>query len=220
MTTDFQTAFDPDALCALAWGRSFERGTAYAANGRVQRLKVTDHEASATVRGSRAFRVRLWIEDGEPAFSCTCPVGDDGLFCKHCVAVGLAAAETEAWASLSAGRCRPPARPDVRAHLQSLDKTRLVDLLLEQADSDELLRGRLELEAARAHGGHGGIDAYRHAIREVLHPGGFIDYHSMYDYSRGVRDLIDSLAVLLSDGLSAEVVDHEPTSRAPSPSAE
>lgn len=44
----------------------------------------------ATVRGTRDYRVTLWVEDGDLASSCTCPVGGDGLFCKHCVAVALA----------------------------------------------------------------------------------------------------------------------------------
>ena len=84
MATDLETAFGPDALRALAWGRSFERGVAYAADGRVKRLKVADGEASATVRGARAYRVRLWLADGALLYSCTCPVAADGLFCKHC----------------------------------------------------------------------------------------------------------------------------------------
>jgi uncharacterized Zn finger protein len=33
--------------------------------------------------------VRLWAEDGL-VFSCDCPLGLDGEFCKHCVAAGLA----------------------------------------------------------------------------------------------------------------------------------
>jgi uncharacterized Zn finger protein len=221
MTTGFETAFSLEALRAYAWGRSFERGTAYAADGRVKRLTVTDREASATVRGSRAYRVRLWIEDGQPAFSCTCPVADDGLFCKHCVAVGLAASEAAACAagdasgaidddrasgSIAAGARRTSA-VDVRAYLQGLDKERLIDLLIEQADNDELLHGRLELQAAGAQGKGDGIDAFRSAIRDVIRPGDFIDYRSMYDYSRGVNDLIDSLTELLARGLAAEAID-------------
>lgn len=197
-------AFGPEALRALAWGRSFERGVAYAAGGRVKKLRVGDREASATVRGARAYQVRLWLADGEPLFSCTCPVAADGLFCKHCVAVGLAASEAGAG---KGDAQRPPAADEVRAYLEGLDKARLVDLLLAQADADELLRGRLELEAASARGVGGDVERYRRAIRDVLSPGDFIDYRSMYDYSRGIDELIDSLAELLAGGFAAEVVD-------------
>ncbi len=204
MATDLETAFGPDALRALAWGRSFERGVAYAADGRVKRLKVADGEASATVRGARAYRVRLWLADGALLYSCTCPVAADGLFCKHCVAVGLVAFEP---GGARAGAHRRTAAADVRAHLEGLDKARLVDLLLAQAENDELLRGRLELEAAAARGAGGEVERYRRAIRDVMNPGDFIDYRSMYDYSRGIDDLIDSLAGLLAGGFAAEAID-------------
>jgi len=212
MATDLHRAFGPDALRALAWGRSFERGAGYAADGRVKRLKVGAGEASATVRGADAYRVRLWLEDGEPRFSCTCPVAEDGLFCKHCVAVGLVAFDQEATdestgVTAAAGRGRARRGDDVRAYLQGLDKARLVDLLLEQADEDELLRSRLELAATAAQGAGGDIARYRGVIREVICPGGFIDYRSMYDYSRGVDDLIQSLVGLLADGFAVEVIE-------------
>lgn len=204
MSTDFHTAFGPDALRALAWGRSFERGVAYAADDRVKGLKAGDGEASATVCGARAYRVRLWLADGAPLFSCTCPVAADGLFCKHCVAVGLVASE----AGVESGEPhQPPAADDVRAHLEGLDKARLVDLLLAQADDDELLRGRLELEAASVRGIGSDVDRYRRVIRDVMCPGDFIGYRSMYDYSRGIDDLIDSLAELLVGGFAAELID-------------
>ncbi len=75
MARKLETAFGPQALRALAWQRSFERGAGYAADGRVKRLKVEREEATATVRGTQQYRVRLWIEDGELAYSCACPVG-------------------------------------------------------------------------------------------------------------------------------------------------
>jgi uncharacterized Zn finger protein len=39
----------------------------------------------AKVQGTRPYRVELWIEEGDLEYSCTCPVGADGEFCKHCV---------------------------------------------------------------------------------------------------------------------------------------
>jgi tetratricopeptide (TPR) repeat protein len=101
----------------------------------------------------------------------------------------------------------------IRSYLEGLESSRLVDLLLEQAAGDELLRGRLELRAAAARGprtaaGAGDhIAAYRRAVRDAMSPGDFIDYRSMHDYSRGIDALIDSLDGLLADGFFAEVVD-------------
>src|SRR6266508_1524059 len=146
MSSPLSTVFSPGGLRHLAEGRSFERGAAYADAGKVRNLKVLDDEASATVRGTRQYRVRLWLENGAPAFSCTCPVGEEGLFCKHCVAVGLRFSEAD---STTTGRGSKGSTPDLRRHLEGLDKSRLIDLLLEDAENDELLRGRLVLEAAK-----------------------------------------------------------------------
>jgi uncharacterized Zn finger protein len=146
----------------------------------------------------------LGLEGGAPAFSCTCPVGEEGLFCKHCVAVGLRLSETDpATAGLD------PKRPtvDLRRHLEGFDKSRLIDLLLEETGNDELLRGRLLLEAAKAQGADTDLDEYRIAIEDVLNPAGFVDYRSMYDYSRGIEEVIDSVEDLLSAGHAAEVVE-------------
>jgi hypothetical protein len=53
-------------------------------------VTVTDESVRATVRGSGRYRVDLTVAaDGELGWSFSCPVGADGEFCKHCVAVAL-----------------------------------------------------------------------------------------------------------------------------------
>ena len=79
-----------DALLELAGERAFERGMDYFAEGRVVGLKEEKGTTTARVRGTSYYRVKLWAEDGEVAFDCNCPVGQDDVFCKHGVAVGLA----------------------------------------------------------------------------------------------------------------------------------
>ncbi len=205
MTTPFAQAFRREALCAFAGERSFERGVAY--TSRVKRLSVDDRKATASVRGTQTYRVRLWLEKDCPMFSCTCPVGVDGLFCKHCVAVGLVATESGA---AGGGSRRRPAVDEVRAYLEGLDKERLVDLLVAQADDDELLRARLQAEAAKARGLTGDLGDfkdYRRVIGRVIDPRGFVDYRSMYSYARGVDEVVDSLHDLLAAGFAAQVVD-------------
>lgn len=204
MSSALQTVFSPRALRHLADGAWFERGAAYVGARRVKNLRIEDDEASASVRGTRQYRVRLWLEGGAPAFSCTCPVGEEGLFCKHCVAVGLRLSEANASAT-GLGTQRPTV--DLRRHLEGLDKSRLIDLLLEETENDELLRGRLLLEAAKSQGAATDLDEYRIAIEDVMNPGGFVDYRSMYDYSRGIEQVIDSVESLLSSGHAAEVIE-------------
>jgi uncharacterized Zn finger protein len=73
----------------LASPRSFARGTAYLDEGRVGPLRIGAGRVNATVQGSDSYAVELRISDGRLRFACSCPVGIEGEFCKHCVAVAL-----------------------------------------------------------------------------------------------------------------------------------
>lgn len=67
----------------------FGRGEGYFNSSVVGGLVDIDGRITATVRGTHKYEVTLWVERGGLAHSCTCPLGDEGEFCKHCVAVGL-----------------------------------------------------------------------------------------------------------------------------------
>lgn len=197
-----RTIFAPPALRRLAGPRSFERGLHYSRDRRTKKLRVADDEASAIVRGTHDYKVRLWIQDGGPGFECTCPMGETGGFCKHCVAVGLALAGEEAEPSSA----RPPATADLRAYLCTRDKDALIDLLLDRAAEDEFLRGRLDLEAAKSSGIEVNLDAYRQAIDDVIVVHDFVGYQEMYDYSQNVGEAIRSIRELLDGGHPEEVM--------------
>ena len=79
-----------DVVAKLAGEPSFARGETYFREGRV--LTLARHEMSLTglVRGSDRYLVRLWVGDNNLAFACTCPQGQESVFCKHAVAVALA----------------------------------------------------------------------------------------------------------------------------------
>ncbi|HEV3052584.1 MAG TPA: hypothetical protein VGX50_19890 [Longimicrobium sp.] len=79
-----------DILLRLAGDVAYLRGVAYANEGRVEELAVQDGVLVAHVRGTETYTVRLDTEKPGLSFDCTCPVGDEVRFCKHCVAVGLA----------------------------------------------------------------------------------------------------------------------------------
>lgn len=197
-----ETIFARPALRRLAGPRSFKRGLHYAWDRRTKKVRIDDDKASAVVRGTHDYRVRLWIEDGGPGFECTCPVGETGEFCKHCVAVGLVLADEEAEPSSA----QAPTTAELRAHLLTRDKDKLVDLLLERAEEDEFLRGRLELEAAKSSGGEVNLDAYRQAIDDVIVVHDFVGYREMYDYSQNVAEVIGSIRDLFDAGHAEEVI--------------
>jgi uncharacterized Zn finger protein len=192
----------------MAGARSFERGEEYFANGQVRAITEESGAIAAKVQGTRPYRVKLWIEDDDLEYSCTCPVGADGEFCKHCVAVGLAWFEGEDIKAPQKGkRASGVTMEDVRAHLLGQDKSALVDMLVERAADDDRLRQRLFMKAAKR--GAKGIDlaTYRRAIDQVMEPGGFVDYRSAYEYAQGIEEVIESVEDLLNEGYAAEVIE-------------
>src|SRR4030067_2786779 len=86
MASNLESVLDRLSLRSMAGARSLERGEEYFADGQVGALVEHQGTIAAKVQGTRSYRVKLWAENGELRFSCTCPVGADGAFCKHCVA--------------------------------------------------------------------------------------------------------------------------------------
>jgi uncharacterized Zn finger protein len=192
----------------MAGARSFERGEDYFLNRQVKTLAEEDGTISAKVQETRPYRVELWIEEDDLEYSCTCPVGADGEFCKHCVAVGLTWLEAGEPKFSGKGK-RPQAvtMDDVRTYLSGLDKNALVEMLVGRAMKDDRLRQSLFIKAAKK--GSKGLDlaTYRRAIDDAVEPDGFIDYRSAYDYAHGIEEAIDSVEELLKEGHPAEVIE-------------
>ena len=198
---EFRRTFNQRAVASLAGRRSYERGVLYAENGRVRKLRVEGSRVEATVRGSSVYRVRLWVEDEEPSYECSCPMGDGGAFCKHLVAVALVAT----------GRTAIPADEeppvDLREYLSALDQGKLVDLLLERAKDDELFEARLRMDAARAEPGPISTTAFRQAIDQAFVTHDYVDYRDMYDYASNVHAVVDTLRDLLADEHAEAVIE-------------
>jgi uncharacterized Zn finger protein len=187
----------------MAGRRSFQSGLLYAAEGRVGKLTADASSVEATVRGSSSYRVKLSLnDDDEPRYECSCPVGLEGRFCKHAVAVALIT--TEAVADPGG---RHEAEIDVRAHLMRLDQATLVDMLLERAAEDDIFEARLRMDAAGATAGPPQLAAYRQAIDEVFMVGDYVGYREMYDYAANMDWVLDSLQQVLDAGHADAVIE-------------
>ena len=207
-SSPFTPFLERRALSRLAGARSFERGEDYFDGKRVKGANEHEGTITATVQGSRSYRVKLWIEDEDLDYSCTCPVGADGEFCKHCVAVGLAWLEGDQ--RKRSGKSDEPAAvsmDDVRAYLLEQDKKALVEILVEQATDDDRLRQRLFLKAAKKGSKALNLATYQEAIDDAVEIDGFVHYRNAYDYARGIEEVIDSVEELLREGHAAEVVE-------------
>jgi uncharacterized Zn finger protein len=195
-------------LRELAGERYFARGEAYFDEGRVRALTEYRGRVTAGVAGTEDYRVKLWADGDDLGYSCSCPLGDDGEFCKHCVAVGLAwLEETEAKGKRGRTGSSVATMDDVRALLEQQDKSRLVELLLNEALENESLRERLLLETARLNPERVNLATYRHALKRAIRTGNYVAYAATNSYARGIHRAAEALAVLLADGHAAEVVE-------------
>src|ERR1700730_13611238 len=162
----------------LAGDLWFARGEAYFQAGRVSDLSEHQGKLSAIVTGTQDYRVQLWTEADEIRFRCTCPLGDDERFCKHGVAAALAwlqAAKEDRNLSLPA---RDSQENDLREFLERLEKDKLIEMLLREADESRGLHERLQLEAARIKPSGVDLRAFRKSIAQATRTGGFVDYYS------------------------------------------
>ncbi len=200
--------FDRNTLHRLAGQRSFERGREYFASGQVRSLAEYQRTITARVLGSREYRVKLYVEEDALEYSCTCPVGCDGLFCKHCVAVGLAWLEQTSSGGTGSGDAIPAlTMEDVRAYLIEQDRETLAEIIMQQALEDERLRRQLLVRAAKGKPRGFVLESYRAAIREAIEVDEFVSYYDMPSYTRELEESVDSLQELLAEGHAAEVID-------------
>jgi uncharacterized Zn finger protein len=118
-----------ETIAALSDPGTLQRGRAYATSGRVTDIRRSaDGVVTARVTGKSTYRVRLTDRGG----TCDCPIGSDGGFCKHCVAVALAVAE------------QPDLGP-ITDWLKTLDRSVLIELVEEAAAMSEAFARQLEL---------------------------------------------------------------------------
>lgn len=130
-------ALDRRTLRQLAGAQSFQRGEDYFGNGQVRAVTVNADSLNAKVQGGDLYGVRLWINRGEVDYACTCRMGRDGEFCKHCVAAGLALLDgsPQTQPTSRAVACdRSVTMKDVREYLSGQDASVLVDLLVRHAE--------------------------------------------------------------------------------------
>lgn len=153
------------ALAGKVW---FARGEAYFQQGRVGELNELNGKLSTIVTGTEDYRVRLWTEDNDLGYTCTCPLGDDEQFCKHCVAAALAwlaPAQNE-----RSQRTHEPGESDLRAFLEQQEKEDLIAMLLREAENNRGARERLQLEAARKKPSGVDLRAFRRSIANATSP--------------------------------------------------
>ena len=112
-------------------------------------------------------------------------------------------------AGKGAGATRTDNDIDLRAHLGRLKRARLVDLLVELSDDDELLRSRLELEAAEEIGLRDPrqLRQLKLAIDHAVVTRGFVSWREAYSYAMNIRSTLEMLRRLLDEGKASAVIE-------------
>ncbi|WP_051711887.1 SWIM zinc finger family protein [Spirillospora albida] len=136
--------YTKDDILRQAGGKSYDRGIAYI--DAIEELSADDKYVDAAVRGSELYEVRIHLRSRGLHGECDCPWGEEGNFCKHCVAVALVYLYEQEHGN------KVDERFDVRAYLRSLDHETLVGLLAEAAEGDRTLRKALERRGREARG--------------------------------------------------------------------
>jgi len=197
--------FRSSVVRGLAGPRAFARGVGYFEDGRVEPEAGGGLRIRATVRGSVPYNVELWVDDGEPAWACACPAAEDGSFCKHCVAVALLfdrdpPVEYEVERRHLRAVPRQP-ESDLAGYLADLSHQRLVELVLDQIESDWRLRERLAAEARASRGEGPELASWRKRIDVAFAPNDdFVDYREAAGWARDVDQVIDALEELCDAG--------------------
>ena len=201
-------------LRKLTDARSWERGVGYHRQGNVLTLLEDKNVIVAKVSGTHNYNIKLWIEDGELEGQCSCPMGDAGVFCKHCVAVGLTYLDggVKSVDENTFRQGRKKSKPaitldDIRKYLSQQKTDTLVEVIMAQVMEDDKLRERLMMKAARFGQKDLNVAAFREAITQATNTHRFVDYYSAYDFAKRIDNVVDSIGELLTDGYAEEVME-------------
>jgi uncharacterized Zn finger protein len=179
----------------------YARGQAYFEDGLVSAVEENEDEITACVQGTYDYEVRFWEEGGELNYECSCPVGQDYDFCKHCVAAGLAVL-----AQSAPKRQRSPTN-DIRNYLETLEPEALMSIVTDACKHDKRLREKLLLAARGRGSANTAVKAWKDALNRATVTRGFVDYQEMYSFAAGIQEVLDALEAWIPGGRATQAVD-------------
>lgn len=197
-----------ELIQTLAGTKTFARGLAYFHEGAVGPLEDDGNSVTATVKGTHRYRVSLSVDENELAYDCTCPVGADGLFCKHALAVALSWLENSGEAtfppddSVKPKKKRLSKAEQLRQYLETLPEAKLRDLLMDAAERDRRFRDKLLLTAKSATSK--GIADLRGIVNQATRVRRYDE--DADNYAERLNDLADLLEERIDDS-DAELVE-------------
>jgi len=209
MANPLAVAITDAVIRRLADEQTYNRGLDYFTHGHVESLKELSDGAAAVVRDEQDFPVMLTADEGVLDFSCGCPEGADGTFCKHCVAAALAWLDRgdKPKKSSRGGKAKQVTLAEAAKLLRAEEKEELVRLLLGWAKDNARLRETLIIYAARRSGPDVGAAAVGRAFEKAARVRGYKSYHEARGWARDVGKAIDAIEHLLQDGQAGAVIE-------------
>lgn len=130
-------------LLRYADARSWKLGEEYLAAGAVVLMKADTERVTAAIRGTQPYTASLSVTTrGNLLYDCSCPYHqDDGAFCKHLVALGLAYVRRNAVEEVAVPK--GSTMDTIQKHLETCTKEQLITLLMAQSLENEPLRRHL-----------------------------------------------------------------------------
>lgn len=195
-----------EALRDYAGPAVFQRGESYFREGVVMRLRDEGDKVAARVRGTETYDTELWTEGDELEYYCTCPHAEEGNFCKHCVAVGLAfLAERERKKRFD------PTEADwrgIRRYLAGQPPELLAEWLIDAAGRDLGLYRMLMARAGQDKtGAIDVIQVFRREIDNAARTHGFLDCEEARAFADDLARLADALAELQTPETAALLIE-------------
>ncbi|MEO6046522.1 MAG: hypothetical protein ABIQ57_03515 [Candidatus Kapaibacterium sp.] len=198
----------PAFVKSIAGATYYRRGEEYFNRNTVQSIAEYQGTITATVLGTRQYKVRLRAAGKSLDYSCTCPLGRDDAFCKHCVATALTWLDAKEHGDVAM-------LDDVEQIITTLKNEDLVRLVVEQALKDEDFRNRVLAVSGQRTGGTALLPHYRKMVEEAMSTcnhyddyeyGYYDEFEDELDYSEKISDLIESLDDLLTQEHQAPAV--------------
>lgn len=188
------------SLLRAAGDMIFGRGEDYVRY--VRGLRITADKAYASIQAKRVYTVELEWSGPLPDGFCSCPHNAEGNFCKHMVAVGLAAIDSGRVDDEDTSRTDA----DVEATVQAMTIDELRELVVTLAQRDDGVRRMLAVRATTASGDDSVAKAdYEAHVRNALQFHGYVDYRESFRVAEVAGEVLDELEEQLALG-AAEVV--------------